>query len=99
MGEPQTPHFYDFGIFGRVPGYQNQLCLSLEAPGHLKKPRKVTGTFQNNTFVNLKMSDIYNFENRWKRRAPTDPKDPSYKFLQISNMGSISSRKHEMNIC
>ena len=19
MGEPQTPHFYDFGIFGRVP--------------------------------------------------------------------------------
>ena len=27
-----------------------------------------------------------------------NPDDPSYKFLTILNMGSISSRKHEMEI-
>ena len=27
MGEPQTPHFYDFGAFGRVSESQNQLVL------------------------------------------------------------------------
>ena len=30
MGESKTPHFYDFGTFGRVHEPQNQLCLSLE---------------------------------------------------------------------
>ena len=25
MGEPQTPYFYDFGTFKRVPEPQNQL--------------------------------------------------------------------------
>ena len=31
MGEPQNPHFYDVGIFGRVqtPHSQNQLFLLL----------------------------------------------------------------------
>ena len=28
MGEPQTPHFYDFGIWGRVPEPQNQDYVS-----------------------------------------------------------------------
>ena len=40
MGEAQTPHFYDFGIFEPVTKPQNQLCLSLEPPGHLTKSRK-----------------------------------------------------------
>ena len=40
MGEPQTPHFYDFGISGRVPEPQNQLFLSLETPGHPTKTSK-----------------------------------------------------------
>ena len=33
MGEPQDLHFYDFGVFGRVPEAQNQLGLSSETPG------------------------------------------------------------------
>ena len=37
MGEPENPHFYDFGIFERVTKPQNQHYLSLETPGHLKK--------------------------------------------------------------
>ena len=31
-----------------------------------------------------------------KRRGPKDPEIPSYEFLRISNMGSISSRKYEL---
>ena len=39
MEEPKTPYFYDFWIWGRVPGFQNQLCLSLETPGYLTKSK------------------------------------------------------------
>ncbi len=34
--------------------------------------------------------------NTWKRRVPTNPEDPFYKFLE--NMGSISIKKHEMEV-
>ena len=40
MGEPQTPHVYDFGIFERAPKPQNKLFLSLETPGYLKEITK-----------------------------------------------------------
>ena len=32
LENPQTPHFYDFWIFGRVLEPQNQLFLSFETP-------------------------------------------------------------------
>ena len=44
MGEPETHHFYDFGISGRVPGSQNQLFLFVETPGHLKEG-SIPGTY------------------------------------------------------
>ena len=34
-----------------------------------------------------------------KRRAPENPEESFNKLLKILNMGSISSRKHEMGIC
>ena len=40
MGEAQTPHFYDFGIFEPVTKPQNQHYLSLETPGYSKKINK-----------------------------------------------------------
>ena len=40
MGEAQTLYFYDFEIFEPATKPQNQLCLSLEAPGHLKQIKK-----------------------------------------------------------
>ena len=40
-GDPQNPHLYDFGTFGRVPEPQNQFCLSLETPGYLNKIEKI----------------------------------------------------------
>ena len=42
MGETKSPHFYDFGISGRVTGSQSQIFLSLETPGHLKQIQKKT---------------------------------------------------------
>ena len=54
MGEPKTPHFYNFGISERVPGSQNQYYLSLETPGHLNKSTK------NQTFEST-ICMIFNF--------------------------------------
>ena len=45
MGEPEIPHFYDLGIFGRVQTPQHQYYLSLETPGHLNKMKKNPGAF------------------------------------------------------
>ena len=46
-GDPQTPHFYDFWIFEPVTKPQNQLYLSLETPGDLKKNKKIQNLFKN----------------------------------------------------
>ena len=43
MGEPQTPHFYDSGIFERVPGSRNHSLLFCVTPGYLKKLEKIIG--------------------------------------------------------
>ncbi len=51
--------------------------------------------FFNNMFINLKNMNIVNFE-FGKDGARTNDEDPSEKFLEILNMGSTSSRKHEM---
>ena len=45
MGEPQTPHFYDFGISEPVTKPQSQLFLSLDTPEYLKKKQENPGTF------------------------------------------------------
>ena len=63
MGEPETPHFYDFGISGRVPGSQNQLFLFLETPGYLTKSRKPLEAFPINMFVNRKVSELHLSDN------------------------------------
>ena len=55
MGEPQTPHFHDFRISGRVPGSQNQLFISLETPGYLKQIKKIPGIFSKILFSKSQM--------------------------------------------
>ena len=44
MGEAQTLHFYDVGIFEPVTKPHNQLFLILETPGYLKIIKKIPGT-------------------------------------------------------
>ena len=46
MGEPETLHFYDFGILGCVQTHQNQLFSSLETPGYLKRIQESLEDFQ-----------------------------------------------------
>ena len=40
MGEAKNPHVYDFGIFERVLGSQNQVFLCFETPRYLKQIKK-----------------------------------------------------------
>ena len=63
MGEAQTPHFYDFGIFEPVTKPQNQYYLSLETPGYSKKSRKIPGIFlENIIFIKSRNLEIQNFD-------------------------------------
>ena len=46
MGEPQTIHFYDIGILGRVPEPQNQLFRFFETQDTSMNPTKITNSFR-----------------------------------------------------
>ena len=60
MLEARNSKFHDFLVFQPVTGPQNQLYLSLERPGHLKKSRIDLGTsWEHIICVNL---DMRNFE-------------------------------------
>ena len=48
MGATKTPRFYDFRTFEPVAKPQNQLFLSLETPGYLKKSGNIPGTYLGN---------------------------------------------------
>ena len=56
MGEPQTPHFYDFGIWGRVQTPQNQLLFIFGDTGIPKINQEMHGAFFKRIFQkNLKV--------------------------------------------
>ncbi len=57
-------------------------------PNLLQKIQDIPKSFLKNNMV----------QNDRKRRVPENPWDPSYQFLKILNMGSISFKKHEMDI-
>ena len=60
-------------------------------------PGKIQCTFKKYSFYkyqNFKTQQMKRLI--WKRQAPTNHEDPSYTFLKILDMGSISSWKHEM---
>ena len=75
MEEPQTHHFYDFGIFERVPEPQHQLFLSLETPGQLRQIKKTPlEHLKHIMFINLKMLEIQKLNNFGKDGHRTIPK-------------------------
>ena len=80
---------------GRDHGPQNQLFLTLEPPNYFKECKKNPESFfQNIVTGNLNISEIEHFE----KTGAEHPEDPSNTLLTILNMGSISSRKHEMGM-
>ena len=93
MGETETPHFSEFGIFGRVPSSQNLYYLSLETPGYPKyfktNPKPFLGTL---ILGNFKTWEIDHFDKIEKTRVG-NPADPSNDFLKILNRRSRSFRK------
>ena len=94
----KTFHFHDFGISGRVNDSQNQLFYLWEPQDASNTSRKKK-SFKNK-WCFWKSQDFGNrqFLNFSKRRAPKKNDDPFNKVLKILNMGSVSSRKHEMDI-
>ena len=86
-------------MFGRVPEPPNQLFVFFETPGYLNKIKNnpwdiskhiIFGKPQN--AGNPEISQLS------KRRAPTNDEDPLNKIWNILEMGSISPRKHKMEI-
>ena len=107
MGEPETPHFYDFGVFERVPEPQNHVFLSLETPGYLTKIKKHPWNIVKHIFfINPKCweSRILTFfekarTNKHNKNVCTDKsRRSSDKILRSLNMRSISTSQHEMDI-
>ena len=97
MGETKNLHFYDSGIFERVPERPNQIFVSFETPGYLKQIKKHPSDIFERIccYQDFGKSIFCQF---WKRWAPNNEEDPSKQFLNISDMRSICSRKHEMTI-
>ena len=96
MGEPKTPHFHDFGIFGisrRVPIIS--IFGDTKIPGQIKKRPGVF--FEHIMFTSFKKLNPQVCQ-VWKRRAPKNDEGPSNNILKVLDMGSISIKKHEIEI-
>ena len=95
MGEPQTPLFYDFGIFGHVPRAPKPFILSLETPGSLNKIKKKSlGHSKHIIFGNLKIAEIRNsdkFRKEWHRQMMKIRPIKSWKSW---NLASVGGRSH-----
>ena len=64
MGEPKSPHFYDFWIFETVTKPPNQVFLFSETPGHLKQSRQIPKHFlKNMSFINIGIVETENLDN------------------------------------
>ena len=97
LGETESPSFHDLGIFGRVHDSQNRTIFIFGRTRTLQIVQEQSGiTLEKNIFGTSKQFKHTFSLNLWKRRAPANHEVPSHKFLNILNMGSISSRKPEM---
>ena len=91
--------FIVIGFPGGVRDSRNHFLLVLNPPNKIiqRHSREIQFAVREYVVENLKILNIeslYIFE---KARAE-HPDDPSYKFLKILNMGSISINKHEIEI-
>ena len=93
MGETKNVHFYDFGTFRRVLGSQNQMCSSLETPGHFKRINKIPTDFEIRTFETSQHGGNAKVRQSLKTTdAAKTPDDAFNLILKILDIRSISSR-------
>ena len=96
MGKTQTPHFYDFGIWGRATAPKTNYFYSGDIRILNQNRESSPGHLENIICKTLKTSEIPPLKKR-NRRAPTNPEDPSNTILEIFDLKSISVKKHEMD--
>ena len=98
MGEIETPHFYDFWLFGRVPEPQNHLFVSVVTPWHLKESKKTSQSFSEKCYL-VKSQDVWESNVCFVEKAGTDNSDDSFrKIVKILDMIALSIKNHEMEI-
>ena len=85
------------GPSGRVHGPENQLYLTLDTPNCFKRPSK-NEQFPKKHVRESRHIGKQAFEHFWKRRGPTNHEDAFLTFLNILNMGPISTKRHEMDV-
>ena len=94
----ETFKFHDLLIFS--PG--EPLFMDLSIPKYFSRYKKHYGrTFENIIFRCINKLEILNFkmlDQLRKRRAPKHDEDPSNKISKNLDVGSISIRKHEIEV-
>ena len=94
--KPKTPHFYDFGIWGRALELQNHLISFLETQDTFKHPRTIPKSSVKKISFEISKSWRSKRLRTMEKAGAVNPDDPFNEFLKILDMGSISSRQHEM---
>ena len=99
MGEPKTPHFYDFGISGRVPGPQSQLrffitCFISSDTRILHKIQEHPHIILKHIFsiINLTLLDIQHFDSFRKGGHRQHNEDPLENLKTLGYVFHISSK-------
>ena len=93
----QNSSFHDFCNFGRAMPFQNQLFLSLETPGYVRKVLKIRGTFQTyflykSPILGPDISSLFEQTRAGKYEKTLN------NILNIWDMGSISCKEHAIDI-
>ena len=88
--DPQTPHFYDFGIFERVPSSQKQLFVSFETPRRLTK-------IKTNPRICLKTYYVDKYQNLGNRCFDNIGRDGRRKMMKIC-LKKLKILGYEINI-
>ena len=87
--------FWGKDLFGNSKNHEMWLLPRLICHQNiLKSTRTNPESFWNILFC-IYQSVVLKHEICWKRQAPNQDEDPSNKFVESLDMGSISTRKHE----
>ena len=89
MGEPQTPHFYDFGTFEQALSSLNQVL------DFSKEIKKSHWNVEKQYYSYKSQNPEKPFLPIWTRRAPNNGEYPFNKILEILDMVSISIKHME----
>ena len=82
--------------YSNVSFHPNTNIIYLSKPQETSSNPRKAHIFGKYSFLEIAEARKSNFCKSWTSRAAENPDDPSNNILKILDMGSISSRKHEM---